>query len=46
MTPFERRRLLARLHEDPRTIQRLTPRERREVAGMVNAAKRKQDDDE
>lgn len=43
MTLYEKRRLLARLQQDPRTLQRLTPRERREVAAMVAATK---DDDE
>jgi hypothetical protein len=37
MTQFERRRLMARLRQDPRTINRLTPRERREVAAMVKS---------
>jgi len=44
MTLYEKRRLLARLQQDPRTLQRLTPRERREVAAMVAATK--DDDDE
>ena len=37
MTLYEKRRLIARLQQDPRTLQRLTPRERREVAAMAAA---------
>jgi hypothetical protein len=46
MTLFEKRRLVARLQQDPRALQRLTPRERREVAAMTSAAQRNQDEDE
>lgn len=44
MTLLERRRLMDRVRQDPRTINRLTPRERRELAGMVAATKRDNDD--
>ncbi len=46
MTLFEKRRLVARLQQDPRALQRMSPRERREVAAMVAAANANQDDDE
>lgn len=45
MTLFEKRRLVARLSQDPHALQRLSPRERREVAAMVAAANRNKDDD-
>jgi hypothetical protein len=45
MTVFEKRRLVARLQQDPHALQRLSPRERREVAAMVAAANRNKDDD-
>jgi hypothetical protein len=44
MTLFEKRRLIARLQQDPRALQRLSPRERREVAAMVAAVNRNDDD--
>lgn len=43
---FEKRRLIARLQQDPRAVQRLTPRERREIAAMAAAAENKKDEDE
>lgn len=46
MTLYEKRRLLSRIQQDPRTVQRLTPRERRELAGMAAAANDDDDDDE
>jgi hypothetical protein len=45
MTVFEKRRLVARLQQDPHALQRLSPRERREVAAMVAAANRNKDND-
>jgi hypothetical protein len=45
MTLYEKRRLLARIQQDPRTVQRLTPRERQELAAMAAATKRDDDED-
>jgi hypothetical protein len=40
---FEKRRLIARVTQDPSQLQRLTLRERRELAGMVQSVKHDQD---
>lgn len=45
MSLFEKRRLVARLQQDPNALKRLTPRERREVASMVGAVNRNKDDE-
>lgn len=43
MSLFEKRRLIARVQQDPRTVQRLTVRERRELAAMIKATRRDED---
>lgn len=46
LTLFEQRRLLNRIAADPRTqLQRLSPRERRGLAQMAEAAKKKDDNE-
>lgn len=45
MTLYEKRRLLSRIQQDPRTVQRLTARERRELAAMAAATERDDDED-
>jgi hypothetical protein len=45
MTLFEKRRLIARISEDPSQIERLTVRERRELAAMAKAVQKHHQND-
>jgi hypothetical protein len=45
MTLFEKRRLIARISQDPSQIEGLTIRERRELAAMAKAVQKHQQDD-
>lgn len=44
MTPFEKRRLIAYVRQDPNAMKRLTQRERRELAAMITVANEDDDD--
>jgi len=46
MTLFEKRRLIARISQDPRQIERLTIRERRELAAMAKAVQKHPHDED
>jgi hypothetical protein len=46
MTLFEKRRLIARISQDPAQIERLTIRERRELAAMAKAVQKHHHDEE